>query len=175
MSPCKIYSEYNPVDTQDDPSYIPIMKKPTIISLLALSILLVSCLSWVMEKPSFVLREINIKPRSLNEISLLLGLDVQNQNLFDLTLTSFEYTVYLNNEEIGDGRAVEELRIPSSATTRIQVPVVAKFKDWNTSLKTILKGGALPYKIVGRTEIKTAFGSLNFPFSKEGHINDFKN
>ena len=151
------------------------MKKSYIISLFALCLLLVSCLSWMMEKPSFVLREITIKPRSFNEISLLLGLDVQNQNRYDLTLTSFEYTLYLNNEEIGNGRAEEELRIPSSATTRIQVPVAAKFKNWNTSLKTILKGGDLPYKIVGRTEIKTAFGSLSFPFSKEGHISDFKN
>lgn len=151
------------------------MKKTYIISLFTLCLLLVSCLNWMMEKPSFVLREITIKPRSINEISLLLGLDVKNQNRFDLTLTSFEYTIYLNNEEIGNGRAEEELRIPSSTTIRIHVPVSAKFKNWNTSLKTILKGGDLPYKIVGKTEIKTVFGSLSFPFLKEGHINDFQN
>jgi len=133
--------------------------------------LLVSCLSWVVQEPSFVLREITVKPRSLTEINLLLDLDIQNPNRFDLTLTSFEYSASLNHEEIGSGRLESELLIPSSSTTRIQVPVVARFKDWGTSLRTIISGDNLPYKLEGKADIKTTFGSLHFPFSKEGHIN----
>jgi LEA14-like dessication related protein len=147
------------------------VKKQCLISIFALSILLVSCLSWILEKPSFVLREIILRPRSFTEMNLLLGLDVQNPNRFDLTLKSFEYTIYLNSEEIGNGRLEKELLIPSSSITRVQVPVVAKFKDLGGSLKTIITGDDLPYKIEGKTDIKTAFGCLNFPFSKEGHIN----
>jgi LEA14-like dessication related protein len=160
----------NPIDTQDHASYIPTMKKQNLIILFALSVLLVSCLSWVMEEPSIVLREINLRPRSLTEINLLLGLDVQNPNRFDLTLKTFEYTVYLNNEKIGNGRLEKELLIPASSTTRVQAPVVAEFKDWGKSLKTIINGDNLPYKIEGKAVIKTAFGCQNFPFSKEGHI-----
>jgi LEA14-like dessication related protein len=161
----------NSIDTQDNSSYVPIVKKQFLISLFALSMLLVSCLSWVLEKPSFVLREIILSPRSFTEMNLLLGLDVQNPNHFDLTLKSFEYTIYLNNEEIGNGRLEKELLIPSSSIMRVQAPVVAKFKDWGGSLKTIITGDGLPYKIEGKTVIKTTFGSLNFPISKEGHIN----
>jgi LEA14-like dessication related protein len=139
--------------------------------LFALSFFLVSCLSWVLEKPSFVLREIILSPRSFTEMSLLLGLEVQNPNRLDLTLQSFEYTVYLNNEEIGNGRLEKDILIPSSSITRLQVPVVAKFKDLGGSLKTIITGGDLPYKIEGKADVKTAFGSLYFPFSKEGRIN----
>ncbi len=146
------------------------MKKQYLVSLFALSMLLVSCLSWVVQEPSFVLREITVKPRSLTEIDLLLGLDIQNPNRFGLTLKSFEYSAYLNHEEIGSGRLESELLIPSASTTRIQVPVAARFKDWGASLKTIISGNNLPYKIEGKTDIKTAFGSLHFPFSKEGHI-----
>jgi hypothetical protein len=58
-----------------------------IFFLLALSICLVSCLNWIMEKPSFVLREIILSPSSLTEANLLIGLDVQNPNRFDLTLS----------------------------------------------------------------------------------------
>ena len=161
----------NPLDTQNPSSYTHTVKKLCLISLFALSLLLVSCLSWILEKPSFVLREIILRPRLFTEMNLLLGLEVQNPNRFDITLKSFEYTVYLNNEEIGNGRLEKELLIPSSSTTRVQVPVVAKFKDLGGSLKTIIAGDDLPYKIEGKTDIKTAFGCLNFPFSKEGHIN----
>lgn len=139
--------------------------------LLALSICLVSCLGWIMEKPSFVLREIILSPNSLTEVNLLLGLDVQNPNRFDFTLKSFEYTVFLNNEEIGTGRLDNEILVPSSSISQVQVSVVAKFRDLGGSLKTIITGNDLPYKIEGKASVKTAFGSRDFPFSKDGRIN----
>jgi LEA14-like dessication related protein len=142
-----------------------------ILLLCVLSVFLVSCLGWILEKPSFVLREIIVSPRSFKETNLLLSLEVQNPNRLDLTLTSFEYTVSLNNEEIGNGRLEKEFLIPSSSVTRIQVPVVAKFKDLGGSLKAIITGDNLPYKIEGKAYVKTALGSISFPFSKEGNIN----
>jgi LEA14-like dessication related protein len=150
------------------------MAKLGVLFLLILSLCLVSCLSWIMQKPSFVLREIILSPRSLTEVNLLLGLDVQNPNRFDLTLTSFEYVVFLNNEEIGKGRLEKEVLVPSSSTTKVQAVVVAKFKDLGGSLKMIVTGRDLPYKIEGTASVKTAFGSREFPFSKDGRI-DLKN
>ena len=123
-----------------------------------------------MEKPSFVLRGVILSPRSFTEMNLLIGLDVQNPNRFDLTLKSFECTLYLKNEETGKGRLENELLIPSSSTTRIQVPIDVKFKDLGGNLKAILTGGDLPYKIEGTADVRTAFGSLHFPFSREGPI-----
>lgn len=143
----------------------------SIVCVFALSLFLVSCVSWFLEKPSFVLREIILSPRSFAEMNLLLGLDVQNPNRFDLTLKSFGYTIYLNNKEIGNGSLERELLIPSSSTTRLQAPVVAKFKDMGGSLKTIITSDDVPYKIEGKADVKTAFGSLDFLFSKEGRIN----
>jgi len=141
-----------------------------ILLLCAFSIFLMSCLSWILEKPSFILRRVSISPRSFTEMNLLIGLEVQNPNRFDITLKSFECTIYLKNEEIGKGRLKNELLIPSSSTTQIQVPIDAKFKDLGGSLKAILTGGDLPYKIEGNADVRTAFGSLHFPFSREGPI-----
>lgn len=144
-----------------------------ILFLFTLPIFLVSCLGWILEKPSFVLREIILSPRSLIEMNLLLGLDVQNPNRFDLTLKSFEYTVYIDNEEIGNGRLEKEILIPSSSITRVQAPVAANFKNLAGSLKSIIfgiSGKDVAYKIEGKANVKTLFGSSNFPFSKEGRI-----
>jgi LEA14-like dessication related protein len=141
-----------------------------ILCLFAFTLFLMSCLNWILEKPSFTLRGVILNPISFTEINLLLDLDVQNPNKFDLTLKSFEYTVYLKNEEIGNGRLEKELLIPSSSTTQIRVPLVARFKDWSGSLKAVFKGDDLPYKIEGKAVVRTTFGSSNFPFSKEGRI-----
>jgi LEA14-like dessication related protein len=104
-------------------------------------------------------------------MNLIVALDVQNPNRFDLTLRSFQYTLYLNRKEIGSGRLEKEIKIPSSSTTRIQAPLTANFKNWSESLSAVIAGGDLPYKIEGTAEIKTFFGSVNYPFSKEGKMN----
>ena len=145
-----------------------------ILFLLTLSICLVSCLDWIMEKPSFVLREIILSPSSFTEANLLIGLDVQNPNRFDLTLKSFEYALFLDDKEIGTGRLEKEILVPSSSTTQVQVSVVAKFKDLGGSLKTIIAGHDLPYKIEGKASIATTFGSRDFSLSRDGRTNQIK-
>jgi len=143
------------------------------IPLLSLFLLLTSCLGWILEKPSFVLREITLTPRSLTEMTLLLGFDIHNPNRFDLTLQSFEYTVFLDNEEIGNGRLEKELLIPSSSITRAQAPIAASFKNLGGSLKSVISGLAgkdVVYKMEGKARVKALFGSVNFTFSKEGRI-----
>ncbi|MBP9020299.1 MAG: LEA type 2 family protein [Syntrophobacterales bacterium] len=142
-----------------------------LLFLIALSVAFASCLNRVVEKPTFVLREVTLSPRSLMEMNLLIGLDVRNPNRFDLTLKSFEYKVYLDNEEIGSGRLESEVLVPASSTTAVQAPVAANFKNLGGSLKALITGSDLPYKIEGKAEIKALFGSLTFPFSEEGRLN----
>ena len=142
-----------------------------IFFLFVFSIFLVSCLNWILVKPSFTLRRVTLSPISFTMTNLLLDLEVQNPNNFDLTLKSFGYTIYIENEEIGNGHLKKELLIPSSSATQIKVPLVAKFKDLSVILKIIFTGNDLPYKIVGNADVSTVFGSLKFPFSKEGRIN----
>jgi LEA14-like dessication related protein len=142
----------------------------SILLLFVCFIFITSCLGWILEKPSFVLREIILSPRSFTEMNLLLGIEVQNPNRFDLTLTSFEYTIYLNHEEIGNGHLEKEILVLSSSTTRVQIPVAAKFKDLGGSLKAVITGDDLPYRIEGKAEVKTRLGSRKFSVSKEGQI-----
>jgi LEA14-like dessication related protein len=144
-----------------------------LLSLVVLTLSLVSCVGWIFEKPVIVLREVSLSPLSFTEMKLLLGLDVQNTNRFDMTLKTFEYTAYLNNEKIGTGRMEQEVRIPSASTTRVQAPIAASFKNLSGSLKTLvagLTGKEIPYKIEGKARIQTIFGGIDFPFSKEGFI-----
>lgn len=112
-----------------------------------------------------------MKPVSFSGMNFQLDIDVRNPNFFDLKFKTFEYTVYLKNEAIGNGSLENEIMIPSSSTTRIKVPLLARFKDLGGSLKAILTEGDLPYKIEGKATVKTVFGSREFNFSNEGHIN----
>jgi len=144
------------------------------ILLSALCLAISSCLSWFVEKPTVTVREISLSPRSLLEMNLVLGIDVENPNRLDLTVTSFEYTVHLNKEEIGSGSLEREIRLTAASTTRVEAPLAATFKNLGASLKTVLTREEIPYKIEGKARVKTAIGSLVFTFSQEGRLNPKK-
>ncbi len=142
-----------------------------LLMLAVVSLLLLSCAGALLEKPSVTLREITLKPRSFSEVNLLVGFDVQNPNLFDLTLKSFQYSVYLDKDVIGSGRIGHALLIPSASTAQIQVPIAISVLDLSGGLKFILKGEDIPYRIEGNAEVGFVLGSRTFLFSKEGRIN----
>ncbi|MDP3038309.1 MAG: LEA type 2 family protein, partial [Deltaproteobacteria bacterium] len=95
------------------------MKRPGKIIAIGLLFLLPSCLSLFLEKPTFTLKEIEIKRISFQEIDFLFGIEVQNPNQFDLKLRALEYTVYLSDQEVGKGRLEKEITIVKSASTLV--------------------------------------------------------
>jgi len=143
----------------------------TILLLFVFSMSLVSCAHLILQNPTFTLRKVSLSQVSSTESNLTLELDAQNPNLYNLTLKSFECVIYLKNEEIGNGRLEKEILIPSSSTTRIQVPLNVKYKDFRAILKALFTERDLPYKLEGSANVGSVFGSLKFPFSKDGHIN----
>ncbi len=146
------------------------MKCPGKIIAIGFLFLLPSCLSLFLEKPTFTLKEIEIKRISFQEIDFLFGIEVQNPNQFDLKLRALEYTVYLSDQEVGKGRLEKEITIVKSASTLVPVPLQTNLKSLGNPLALILGGKDLRYKIEGAAIIKASMGSTTVPFSKSGEI-----
>jgi len=140
------------------------------ITAAGLLFLLSSCLSLFLEKPTFTLKEIEIKRISFQEIDFLFGIEVQNPNQFDLKLRALEYTVYLSGQEVGKGRLEKEIKIVKAASTLVPVPLQTNLRNLGNPLALILAGKDLQYKIEGAAIIKASMGSTTIPFSKSGEI-----
>jgi len=145
-------------------------RRSGIAAVCILCVLFTGCLGWILEKPTFVVREISLKPRSLAEMELRLGIEVHNPNRFDLTLTSLDYTIFIEDRKIGEGRLEQTFLIPSASTTTIRAPLSIRFRDLGGGVRAFLTGGEIPYRIEGSAGIKTIFGSGTFPFNKDGHL-----
>jgi LEA14-like dessication related protein len=137
---------------------------------LGLFLFLSSCLGWFFEKPTFVLKEVAITRFSLTEIHFLFGIEVQNPNSFDLKLKGLEYSVYLNEKEVGKGRLEKEVQIPKSSSTMVQIPLATDFRGLGNPLQFVLSGKDLQYKFEGVAIIKASLGTSTIPFSKSGEI-----
>lgn len=146
------------------------MKSAKFFGIVVFLILLPSCLSWFIDKPTFNLKEVAITRFSLLEVQFLFGIEVQNPNTFDLKLRALDYTVYFNDQEVGKGKVDQEVLIAKSAATLVQVPLQADFRNLGNPLKEILAGKDLRYKIEGAAIVKASLGSATIPFSKTGEI-----
>jgi LEA14-like dessication related protein len=146
------------------------MKTAKILGIFLIPFFLSSCLSWFLEKPAFNLKEVAITRFSLLEVHFLFGVEVDNPNNFDLKLRTLDYTVYFNDQEVGQGRMDEEILIARSAATLVQIPLKADFRSLRNPLREIMAGRDLRYRIEGAAIVKASLGSATIPFSKSGEI-----
>ena len=146
------------------------MKRVVFILAVVFLVCLTSCLSWFLEKPTFVLKEVTVTRFSLADVSFLFGVEVQNPNSYDLYLRALEYTVYFNDKEVGKGRLEKEVQIAKASSTMVQVPLQADFNSLGDPLAVILAGKNLQYKIEGAAVLKARLGTTTMPFSKTGEI-----
>lgn len=137
---------------------------------LSLFLVLASCLNWFLEKPTFTPKEVAITRLSSTEMNILFGIEVQNPNSFDIKLKALEYTIYINDQEVGKGRLDKEALVAKSSATLVQVPLQASFKNLGVPLGFALSGKDLLYRIEGVAIIKASLGTATFPFSKTGEI-----
>ncbi len=140
------------------------------LSFVFLFLLLTSCLSWFLEKPTFTPKEVSITRFSPGEMNILFGVEVHNPNHFDIKLKSLEYTISVQDQEIGKGRIDEEVLIGGTSTTLVRVPLQVAFRGLGVPFGYFLAGRDVPYKIDGVAVIRARLGTATFPFSRTGEI-----
>ncbi|MCX5834551.1 MAG: LEA type 2 family protein [Deltaproteobacteria bacterium] len=129
---------------------------------------LISCLSWWIEKPALSVKEILVDQISSGNLRITLKVEAENPNRFDLTMTALDYTFFLNNREVGRGSLAQEVKLPASAKSTVELPVTARLSPTGGLLKSIFSARESVYKIEGTARVSTALGSTTFPFTRTG-------
>jgi LEA14-like dessication related protein len=129
---------------------------------------LLSCLAWLIEKPTFHVKEILVDQISAGDLRITLKVEADNPNRFDLTLTALDYTFTLDQREVGKGTLLTEAKLPASAKSMIDLPVTARLSPAGGLLKSLFSARESTYRIYGTARISTAFGSREVPFSGTG-------
>jgi LEA14-like dessication related protein len=150
------------------------MKRAAKIILVSLLIVLVSCLGLFLKNPTILLKEIHIRPVSLKDLEIRLVMEIQNPNRFDLRLTAFDYTVFLDEKEMGKGDIQKEILVPGAASQTVDIPLTVHLGDMGETVKLLLSDRELPYRIEGTARVKTGIGSAAIPYSKTGNIRPIK-
>jgi LEA14-like dessication related protein len=138
------------------------------IAIVGLLFCLLACLAWLMEKPSFNVKEILVDQISGGDLRITLKVEADNPNRFDLTLTALTYTFTLDQRQVAKGALATEVHLPASARSMIDLPVTAHLSPTGGLLKSIFSARESTYKIEGTAHVSTAFGGTEVPFSGSG-------
>jgi LEA14-like dessication related protein len=147
-------------------------REMTIVLLGALMI--AGCAGLIFEEPTITLREIHVRQISLTDASLIFVAEIQNPNHYDLRLKSLNYTVYLDDRETGSGSLQNEISVPASSTTQVEIPVSARFGSLGAIARMYVTGQELSYRIEGKALVKAGLFDRNFPFSRTGTLTSKK-
>jgi len=144
------------------------MKTLCRVAAAGLCLLLISCLSWWIDKPVFSVKEILVDQISSGNLHITLKVEAENPNRFDLTMTALDYTFFLDNREVGRGSLAQEVNLPASAKSTVELPVTARLSPTGGLLKSIFSARESAYKIEGTARVSTALGGTAFSFTRTG-------
>jgi len=106
--------------------------------------------------------------------TVLLTVEVMNNNPMSGSLTKADYKLYVNNEYIASGSTSKKQHIEKNTTSEIYVPVNVKTSDLIPAtmglFKSMIKGETLRYKIKGILEVESDGIEMELPLDVE---NDF--
>ncbi len=144
------------------------MKTAYSVAAAGLLFLLFSCLAWWIEKPTFSVKEILVDQISSGDLHITLKVEAENPNRFDLTMTALDYTFFLDHREVGRGSLAQEVKLPASSKSTVELPVTARLSPTGGLLKSIFSARESGYKIEGTARVSTTIGSTAIPFTGTG-------
>ncbi len=111
---------------------------------------------------------------TLSSADLLLTLEVDNPNVFELILDRFSWEFALNHHRVAGGDARQRMRLAEQGTGMIELPLSVSLAELGRSLSTaLINGEQMDYGLSFQSDFATGLPQMErFPFSavREGDI-----
>lgn len=91
-------------------------------------------------------------------------LKVENPSWLSATVTKIDYTLLVNDKELGTGTSEGSFSIEKESTSFIDLPVDMEFRDISGVLLSLLTRGKMVYQVKGVATFSTFMGNVPYPF-----------
>jgi LEA14-like dessication related protein len=121
--------------------------------------------------PAISLRNIQVKNISFTGASLLMTLEIDNNNPFAVAIKSLNYGINLGGEKFANGATTKPTDITKNGKSTVEIPVDVDFLKLGRSAYKLLTKSSTGYELTGNMKISIPkVGDKEFPFSKVGQI-----
>ncbi|MBN2576912.1 MAG: LEA type 2 family protein [Deltaproteobacteria bacterium] len=122
-------------------------------------------------KPTASITGVRIADFSLNDLTLVFDMAVNNPYQVDLPLVNVDYSLASQSKPFLQGQAPLQGSIPAGKSKTLSLPAKIVFVDLIKALQGVKAGSSVPYKgSLGLSVNAPVLGALRLPLEKEGQL-----
>lgn len=128
----------------------------------------------VVKLPKLNIASFRVDDLSISKASLMLGIEIANNNIFGIDLNDMNYSIELNGLSVIEGKFTEAIQIEEKSTLIVEVPVEFNLLQLGMSAYRMLNSNnPMEYNINGNSNIGVDlpyFKSSSFDFNQAGTV-----
>ena len=130
--------------------------------LLMMAVFMSGCMKNSISKMSLELKQIKIKNFSNNGFTANVYMNIKNPNWFGVTVKDLNYSIIVNDLEVGKGSIPAPVDIPANGEALAELPLEVGPEVFDYLFKH-----GVNYRIKGEAVFGTMLGSYTYPFDVE--------
>ncbi len=149
------------------------VRRVVVCAALLLSAGLVGCATAaraVFTQPDVSFRGVGVRRVALDGAELEVLLNIQNPNAYALGASQLRYRLLVDSLEIGAGALDSGFSIAKRDSMIVRLPVRVGFRALQSIGPRLLRGGEIPYRLIGDVTLKSFVGTFAREFNEGGRF-----
>lgn len=130
--------------------------------------------AYAFVKPTVSVKTFSIDSVGLSKIDSTIFLNIDNPNNIGIELKKVEYKVDINNvKEFAEGITQKTVKVTSSKTNDVEIPVSVNNKKIFSTITSIVKSPEkINYTVKGKVYFSTFLGDIPVPFERSSYVDN---
>ncbi len=124
----------------------------------------------VFTQPDVTFRGVGVRRVAIDGAELEVLLSIQNPNAYALGASQLRYRLLVDSVEIGAGALDSGFSVARRDSMLVRLPVRIGFRALQTIGPRLLRGGEIPYRLIGDVTLKSFVGTFAREFNEGGRF-----
>jgi LEA14-like dessication related protein len=125
-------------------------------------------------QPDVSFRGVGVRSLSFDGAELEVLLNIYNPNGYSLGASQLHYRLLVDSVEIGAGALDSGFAVKERDSMVVRLPVRLGFKALQAVGPRLLRGGEIPYRLMGDVSLKSFVGTFTRQFNEAGRFDAYK-
>jgi LEA14-like dessication related protein len=128
----------------------------------------------IFKQPDVHFRGVGVRSLALDGADFEVLLSIFNPNAYALGASALRYRLLVDSVEIGAGALDSGFSVAKGDSMIVRLPVRIGFRAVQAVGPRLLRGGEIPYRLIGDVTLKSFVGTFNRQFNEGGRYDAFK-
>ena len=153
------------------------MKRLAFFAMVALAATVSGCATAakaMFTQPDVAFRGVGVRALGFDGADLEVLLNIYNPNGYSLGASQLRYRLLVDSVEIGAGALDSGFSVKERDSMVVRLPVRVGFRALQTVGPRLLRGGEIPYRLIGDVSLKSFVGTFSRQFNEGGRFDAYK-